>query len=556
MTTPDLYYIHEERWYNTITDMHKRMYFLFLLCLLFSFWLMFDTFSYDKNTHAMMVSQKVWSDFAQHIPLVRSFSLGNNWPPQHPLFPNEPIRYHFLFYAFVGMLERLGIRIDWALNIPSSLGFFLLMVSIILLAKKVFRDERVAVLSLIFFLFNGSLSFVQFFQNQPLTLANFPAFAPWGKGDITAFWNLNIYTNQRHLALAFGIAMFFLYFLISLRPRLIRRGLVDFAFAVLFGLLFGLFPFFHQPTLVILSIFMAVYFFLFPKLRVFLFMTGAITTLLVVPQLLLLMQGAHGITWYPGYLTHDSLTVGHFVSFWWQNLGIHAIFIPIGFFLASKKIRAFFLPIFFVFLLGNTIKFSPEAAANHKFFNFALILGQMLSAYALLAIIRRFPSICRICLFVGFVGLLTLSGVIDFLVIASDVKGALPDIPANRTAAWIAQNTPKDAVFLNSSFLYHPASIAGRRIFLGWPYFAWSEGYDTDFRLKIMQEMYAASDPGSLCSSLAANHISFVTFQARNAAEELSFHEDFYGRYFTQVFSDAREGFRIYSVGSSCGRML
>ena len=105
----------------------------------FSFWLMFSTFSYENGS--MLIGSRAWSDFAGHIPLIRSFSFGSNFPPEYPIFPGELIRYHFLFYLMVGMLEKIGLRIDFALNILSSLSFFLLIFSIYLLGKILFKSK-------------------------------------------------------------------------------------------------------------------------------------------------------------------------------------------------------------------------------------------------------------------------------------------------------------------------------------------------------------------------------------------------------------------------------
>src|SRR3989344_5595347 len=166
------------------------------LALLFSFWLMFHTFSYDARNNTIHIGRTLWSDFGAHIPLIRSFSMGDNFTlllkgkPEYPIYPGEPIRYHFLFYALVGLLERLGLGIDWALNIPSALGFFFLLFFIFAIVKKLFTDIRVAVLSVIFFLFNGSLAFLRFFALHPLSknilydirnASAFPAAAPWGR---------------------------------------------------------------------------------------------------------------------------------------------------------------------------------------------------------------------------------------------------------------------------------------------------------------------------------------------------------------------------------------
>ncbi len=85
--------------------------------------------------------------------------MGDNWPPEYPIFPGLPITYHYLFALIVGKLEAIGVPLDWALNIPSIIGFFLILLMIYLLAKKWFGDPRIGVLGVAFFLFNGSMGF-------------------------------------------------------------------------------------------------------------------------------------------------------------------------------------------------------------------------------------------------------------------------------------------------------------------------------------------------------------------------------------------------------------
>ena len=68
------------------------------LFIIFSVWLMFSSFSYSDGS--MQIGSKAWSDFASTIPVIRSFSFGSNFPPEYPLFPGEPIHYHFLFFCF------------------------------------------------------------------------------------------------------------------------------------------------------------------------------------------------------------------------------------------------------------------------------------------------------------------------------------------------------------------------------------------------------------------------------------------------------------------------
>src|SRR3972149_7715118 len=126
--------------------------------------------SFTSNENSLLISSKAWSDFTSHIPLIRSFSLGANFPPQYPLFPGEPIKYHFLFYAFVGYLEKIGLPIGFALNIPSVLGFIFLLLMIYFFSKMIFKSKVVGLTSIFFFLFNSSLSFLYFFKTHPVSI--------------------------------------------------------------------------------------------------------------------------------------------------------------------------------------------------------------------------------------------------------------------------------------------------------------------------------------------------------------------------------------------------
>lgn len=496
------------------------------LSFLFSFWLMFHTFSYDPASQSMMIGQKLWSDFGQHIPVIRSFSHGANLsrlfgagPVEFPLFPGEGMRYHYLFYAFVGMLEKSGIRIDWALNMPSAVGFAALLIGIYILAKYLFKNSFAAILSILFFLFNGSLAFLRFFTLHPLSLetiknirqlTEFPAFAPWGPGLVSAFWNLNIYTNQRHLAAAFAIVILFMLSLLTSEGKSFRKQVLA---GLFWGIVFGFFPYFHQPSLLIVAVILVSYFILFPRLRHMLVVTGGVTAALAIPQILpLLGSGVKTFGWYPGYLIHDTLTIESFVAYWWQNLGLHALLIPLGLFFLPDRAKKAIFPLFIIFIGANLFKFSVEPAASHKFFNFVMILGSMISAYLIVQIFHRIKNPLRYVVSGVLILFLTLSGIIDFFVIFNDRPSPLADIQASEAARWIDENTRQDAIFLNSSYLYHPASLAGRSIFLGWPYFAWSAGYQED-RMPIMREMYESKNPRVYCPLFEKYGIDYVTVE-------------------------------------------
>jgi hypothetical protein len=106
-----------------IPELQKRNspeYLFVLVVFIVSSFLMFYTFSISKNR--MFIGLSVWGDFGPHLAVIRSFSWGANFPATYPHFAGGGIRYHFLFQFLAANLEFLGLRIDWAFNIPSILS--------------------------------------------------------------------------------------------------------------------------------------------------------------------------------------------------------------------------------------------------------------------------------------------------------------------------------------------------------------------------------------------------------------------------------------------------
>ncbi len=538
--------------------MKKEIYFWIILSifsLFFSSWLMFHTFSYDGKNSSMLIAPKAWSDFGAHIPLIRSFSLGDNFPPESPLFPGEPIRYHFLFYFLVGSLEKIGLRIDWAFNIPSIIGFAGLMIAIAFIAQKLFRDKRITCLSLLFFLFNGSFSFLRFFTLHPLSIASvkdivtneaFPSFAPWGQGEIAAFWNLNIYTNQRHLAFAFALAILFIGILLYIEKMSFKKQML---FLIPQVFILAIMPYFHQPILVILAIFMACYFILFPRLRVLLLLIGVVGAMYIFPQLIPLISGPKTIRWNPGYLISPPLAPFHVLWYWIQNLGLHAFLIPLGWILAPARIKKITIPLLFVFLIPNLFQFSVDMINNHKFFNFYLLIGNMLSAYMLV----RIFSLRYVGKFIGAVLLigLILSGVVDFFPIVNDRYMSLLDVPKNTDVEFFITKTKPTDIILNSTWFYHPASLAGRKIFAGYSYFTWSYGYDQTKREDIQKKIYRAQTKQIACRLAHQHNIAYIEL-TRNPEQFLQPNQTLFHQEFIPVYQNPQSGLTMYDVQASC----
>ena len=532
-----------------------------LLGLFFSFWLMFHTFSVNTEKQQLQISSKLWSDFGAHIPMIRSFSKGPNMsrllhhkPIESPLFPGEPVRYHFGFFAIIGVLEKLGLPLDWAVNIPSSLGFFLLLVCIYMMSYKLFNHVGTAALSVIFFLFNGSLSFLTFFKTHPLsshtvtdilTNSRFSAFGPWDGNIISAFWNLNIYTNQRHLALSYGLALAVVVLTISPPKTLHKQYLYQ---GTCIAALMSMLLFINFPVAAIAGLFLGWIFLHKKDSRSTLY----ITILASIPALVWLNGLANPqqiITRQLGYLSPNT-GIGTLWNYWWHNLGLHILLIPIGILCAPRAARRLVtIPLLILFLLPNMFRFSPDMINNHKFFNFALIIGSMFSAHALLTLSSHFGKVRYLSIIIGVI-CLTLSGVIDFFPVVNDYKGSVSDVGASPDVQFFASYTNPTDIIANSTWFYHPASLAGRALFSGYTYFTWSYGYDQSKREKLLIDIYEAPSQQVLCLRLRNNRIAFV--ELNNKPEAYLRPNLALWQSLQPIYSSPKTGLLVYKTQNIC----
>lgn len=504
----------------------------------------------------MLIASKSWSDFAATIPLIRSFSLGDNFPPEYPIFAGSPIRYHFGFYFLVGLVEKVGLPIDIALNTLSALGFALMLFLIYKITTKFFKNTLAGHLAMVFTLFNGSLSFTNFFAKNPLSTltpsqivnnTNFPSFGPYDGSLVSAFWNLNIYTNQRHLAISYAAYLFFIYFILT-HTRTIEKSRIWLSIGIGIGI--GSFVFVHSVVFGAMLLATIGAFVTIPKIRGKMLVSGVVAFLLALPQIMYMgnSQVEHAFIKL-GYLLTDP-TLKEFLVYWFFNLGIFSILIPMAFIFSNivqKKLFLFFLP---YFVIGNFFQFSPEIAANHKFFNLFIIGGNIIVA-GFLVNLWTSNKLAR-ALIVTIFPLTILSGVIDLFPILNDTKMTIEDIPNNKTAEFIKKHTPKTSVFLNASFLYDPASLAGRKIYMGWPYFSWSAGYNTTKRNVNMTNILDPQNGLAVCRLLNKEGIDYIELQKPTSLEGMNINYSFFNTNFKKVYFDPDTNITIYGVREFC----
>jgi len=127
---------------------------------LFACWLMFATLNFRDGK--VLIGFKGWTDFGANVSLLQSFVLGHNVPTQHPFFPGEPIRYHFLFWFQAANLEFLGLNPIYSINLLSILSLLALVILIMTFAELLFNSRAVSRIAALLFFFSSCCSAFHF----------------------------------------------------------------------------------------------------------------------------------------------------------------------------------------------------------------------------------------------------------------------------------------------------------------------------------------------------------------------------------------------------------
>ena len=556
-------------------------------------WMMTATYSLADGQ--LRIAGDLWSDFGPTSAISQSFALGHNFPTEYPHFAGEPIRYHFLYYFQVGNLTYLGLDPAAAnniLSIPSVVSMLLVLAA---LGERLFRSRWVGWLGVGLFFFHGALSFIPYLGSFPsvgdalAALPNLDHFLSSGfpyRGEEWGIWSQDVFLNQRHLASAIGILLIVVLFLVERlrRPnhealeggeppplgwtaRIVaavsarRRRLVG-ALAqptgtawsflrdpylpgyALCGLLAGLLPLYNGAMFIASAAVLGVLFVVFPnRSRMVVLAVGA--AIPALPQLLFLRPGTMaGEQTYPsfywGYIV-DNPTLVRVATYLAFIFGPKLILSGVALLVGTWEQRRVFMAFLSLVAVAFLVRLSVEVLANHKFIQTWLIVANLFVAFAIVQLWRARASIrlpTRLVA-VGLTGVIVAGGLVDLIPIKNE-RIYTVGVTGDALYDWVSTQTPPSAVFLTDLVVVHGILIAGRKVYLGWPYYAWSAGYDTTSREAWYRDLFALRSPRELVSRLQAAGIDYVAIDdgLRNRGEAPKVNEELYQADFRTVFSD------------------
>ena len=513
--------------------------------------LMFLSFYHKENYTGVGVS--VYSDFATHIGMIRSFSSGNNFPATYSHYAGSDLKYHFMHQFFVGNLEYLGLRLDLAFNIPSIITFVGAGMLLFALSLKIFGKKSIGTLAVIFFLFRSSSSFFKYVSSIDgtlkqifETLKNNAEFVGSTTNENWGLYNLNVYANQRHLA--FGLCVILISIILMLdnffnhtkrvtkevRDRmpenntsvfsaipawftstfLTKEGWVyeDLKKPILVGLMLGLSSFWNGAC--VIGCLLVLFFIAAIADRRFEFVVvAALAVILSVLQSSIFIDGsALAFRWEPGYLAVVKTFFGT-LNFINTLLGIFVLLV----FASAVVISGYYRWLLFAFvspiIFALTFQMTTDTSVNHKYIMIGCMLADVFIAGFIYWLFNKNSIFVRVIAFVLIV-MMTVTGFYDLTVfIKKDSPangGSLLFYDDDPTTEWVMKYSDADDIYLTNWYSLNEMVFGGSMLYYGWPYYAWSAGYDTDYRQAKAIEIYTAETKDELIKLTEEEDIRFI----------------------------------------------
>lgn len=546
----------------------KELFFFAILLAVITYTMFYVFFIRDGVAYSGFT---VYGDYAPHTAMMRSFSKGNNFPTQYPHFGGEDVKYHFMFQFLSGNLEYLGMRLDFAYNtvsIASLLGFLMLLY---LLAVRITGRMAGGILSTVFFFFRSGVAFFRFVWEHFAAgdlweiLADNTSFIGYTANESWGLWNYNVYLNQRHLAFGLLLAASAIWIYMDWLEAglaheekgwkwLCGRVFTKTAWksrsidtAMILGVILGLSAFWNGAAL-IGGLLILMGFGIFSDGKIDYAVTAAIAVFFSLLQSKIFITGqAMSPALNFGFLAEEKSLWGVIGYLFWMSGAFFLGLIIFVFFLKRRErviLFSFLFPLFFAF----TVSLTPDINVNHKY---------IMISYAFLTIFWAW-AVCRI--FTKNIGMkivavllalcLTATGIYDFVVILKgNGPGRRVGVNLNsETTEWLSENLGKDDLLLTPEYSMNEVTMSGEMMYCGWPYYAWSAGYDTNYRAARAVEIYTTADERVLKETVKKEKITYILFQEGMEFEQRECREDVIARTYPKVYSSEDGSIRVYET--------
>lgn len=503
----------------------------------------FIFYSFVVKDQVLFSGYTVFSDFAPHTAVISSFAYGDNFPTGYPHFAGDGIQYHFFFFYLCANLVSLGMRFDFAMNIPTIIGILSFTTLLGSLGTLITRRKAVFLLAPFMLFFRSSMAVFDYLRE----LAEKPdssissvirdifatnKFIGTTVHDDWGLWAMNVYANQRHFLWGISILLIVMFIMYpSVRDPFFNKrmsltsGLHNYFTSPSLWKIEGcsrlrrlipvlaltaVMPYWHGSVLISMLCMLMVMAFWAKERLAYL----AIATVGVLSSFLfsLFFSGGAGNVVSPqflwGFISPDKSIPG-VVGYLFRVIGISLIFIVmIPFMKLSRGRTALFLAAVSLTVFALSVSLTSDVTVNHKYIILSLCFLNIFVAdvYITLwsAVRKLFKDSPAVSLLAGilsvFIGFSLFStGFVEFIGYRNkNIHSVAIDLEAPMIG-WIRDNTETADVFLTAPYHMNTFFFSGRKVFYGWPYYTMTAGHDTQSRSAEVSDLFSGcgGDPGS-----------------------------------------------------------
>jgi DNA-binding beta-propeller fold protein YncE len=320
------------------------------------------------------------------------------------------------------------------------------------------------------------------------------------------------------------------------------------------GIVLGLLPMWNSAVFLAAAAILGVLFILCP-LRFQMLGLALTSGVIALPQMLFLSTGG-GRAHMPKLLhlgyTIDHPTAINVLKYLGFTFGFKWFLIAVALVFATSLQRRLFLAISSLLAVAFCLQFTIEVLANQKFIHIWVIIANLFVAFALWQLWHfSMPGTTLPGKFIAILTTLLIipGGIIDFFPIHNTGWSEVT-YKNDPLIDWLNKNTTPREILLTDRFVNHPILMAGRRVFYGWPYYAWSAGYDASRRDKVYIDLFENRDPWKVYRLLKENGIKYVGFDGavRHADFIKRPNEQLYATYFPKVFEDKQNKYNSLTI--------
>lgn len=482
---------------NLKLERYEKIFLIIILVSAVGFTFLLKRHMMEEDVGGFSTPHNTFGDLQYHMAIVNSFYLGDNLPPENPIYPGTNLSYPFLIDYYSAVYRTLGFNLQTALIIPGLIFGISVFSMFLLFAYRFLGKVSASFFALLIFLFNGGMGGYLLLRDsirgQDFIQSVASNFSPMIDKYNFRFPNgvSSVFMAERPILM--GLAAFLLVMIllwVSFEKKKADRELL---FA---GFVIGLLPLWHTHTIIALGLVLPFYFlayWLYNKssfvktLRFFLPIFYLSIPFGVAGMLWHLPQVFGGGVHFFNFKTWWIVGPEGVLIFWFRNLGIFIPLVLLAFFSLNKKQKIFYVPALLIFVFANVINFQPFDWDNYKillvwYMVSSVIVANLLSFLSKTGIFGRIFS-TSILLFLVISGMVLVVG--DYLTF----YGLFSKEDVELSNWQVANTKPRDLILTGPQ--HNQFSIlAGRKILMGYQGYLWTQGIDSGGREKDIKMMY------------------------------------------------------------------